>query len=586
MFFSKICCANTDVAAHEPSMPSSKSYDYRKELRVMNAVIKEQYDTKRKVLRDLDLFVLDNSIRETTVGQLRGHTLENKIKIYQETKKCRFEYVIVAAFNHMTRVGDTFCQWLVDNNEDRSKMFSFSEVTESVKDGKLDIKKLPVSLTKCKRFGIPNVVLEIDLADANIDWKKFTIKDMCDLLQERLNWCYENLSSKSKVLFNIRDFYAAMVTNHGAIRVLHVVEFLGRLPNRPFGICIEEMGKHLPEEVGAWCAAVRSVMNKCNWHDGKLLAHIHKRWGMATMNQLECLMNGADGIWAGICEEGASVGHASSTVTIMNLIRMGNKKVMTKYNCHYLRQAAINVTELTTGKPPHFRELIYGERALDLWLPGDGTSVKEFDLAGFFNERAPNRITDVSSAAMVKNHLISLFGDEPEFTDDIMAKMREVLLEDMSSNRKEEYMSEVGAALLFDRAGGKITLKMRDVIAKSKDNDVHSENLIAKVRTIWEEWDVLEEIVGDDCLQFDSFYNGFMAPYFGCFRCDDARKGVKALDMDSDGFVKWAEFLVYLKWALRQYPNIKDVDELLSITFRKGLIPAMQDENLKSVGWK
>ena len=39
---------------------------------------------KRARLRDLDLMVLDNSIRESTVGQLRGHTLENKWKIYDE----------------------------------------------------------------------------------------------------------------------------------------------------------------------------------------------------------------------------------------------------------------------------------------------------------------------------------------------------------------------------------------------------------------------------------------------------------------------------------------------------------------------
>ena len=29
---------------------------------------------KRERLRNLDLFVLDNSIRESTVGQIRGHT--------------------------------------------------------------------------------------------------------------------------------------------------------------------------------------------------------------------------------------------------------------------------------------------------------------------------------------------------------------------------------------------------------------------------------------------------------------------------------------------------------------------------------
>ena len=39
---------------------------------------------KRKKLKQSELFVLDNSLRETTVGQLRGHTVDNKWKIYQE----------------------------------------------------------------------------------------------------------------------------------------------------------------------------------------------------------------------------------------------------------------------------------------------------------------------------------------------------------------------------------------------------------------------------------------------------------------------------------------------------------------------
>ena len=297
-------------------------------------------------------------------------------------------------------------------------------------------------------------------------------------------------------------------------------------------------------------------------------------------------MNGADGIWSGVCEEGASVGHASSTLTLMNLIRIGNKKVLKKFNCHYLRQAAIKVTEITTGKPPHFRELIYGERALDLWLPGDGTAAKEFDLAAFFDQQPVNRITDVSSTDMIKKHLVKLFGDSDQFTESITKKMKELMLGDLNSNRKEEYMSGVGAAILFDRAGGKLTSKMSEIIDKAEVNDLHAQDLLKQVRKIWDEWDVLEEVSGDDCLQFDSFYNGFMAPYFGCYRCEDVRKGLQAIDMDLDGLVDWSEFTLYLKWALREYPSIKDVDELLSTAFRKALIPAMQDETLKAVGWK
>ena len=51
---------------------------------------------KRKILQELDLVVLDNSIRESTVGQLRGHTLANKWKIYDEVERCGFQFKIVA----------------------------------------------------------------------------------------------------------------------------------------------------------------------------------------------------------------------------------------------------------------------------------------------------------------------------------------------------------------------------------------------------------------------------------------------------------------------------------------------------------
>ena len=85
---------------------------------------------KLQVLRDLDLFVLDNSIRESTVGQLRGHTLESKWQIYDEVRRCGFTNIIVASFSHMTRVDDVFIQQLVEKGEDRNNLFAFSEITE------------------------------------------------------------------------------------------------------------------------------------------------------------------------------------------------------------------------------------------------------------------------------------------------------------------------------------------------------------------------------------------------------------------------------------------------------------------------
>ena len=84
---------------------------------------------KYERLQNMDFFVLDNSIRESTVGQLRGHTVENKWAIYNEVKKMKFKHVIVASFSHMTRVDDVFIRELVEKEEDCSTLWAFSEVT-------------------------------------------------------------------------------------------------------------------------------------------------------------------------------------------------------------------------------------------------------------------------------------------------------------------------------------------------------------------------------------------------------------------------------------------------------------------------
>ena len=545
---------------------------------------------EQKRLCELDCFVLDNSLRESTVGALRGHTLENKWKIYEEVKRCGFKDVIVAAFSHNTRVDDHFVRQLAETGENMSTFFAFSEGWGSISNGEPDLVTLPVGLDKMKTLQLQNPIFEIDLGDSRIDWKKFTVERVNNLLQERIKWVKENLAVDGKVLINYRDFSIAMLDPTTTHRILSVTEFLARLPAdmRPFGLIFEEpTGKNFPAQLGAWTAAVRKVMNVNDWSTGKLLVHVHEKWGLAEAAQLACLGNGANGIWAGLCAEGAALGHACSSVSLLNLIRLGNKKVLERYNCAELRRAAMRVTEITSGKPPHPKQPVYGERALDMafdfgGISGGHVGKSDFDLATFFGEEPPQRISTLASAHMIHERLTNLFGDLDIFTLSIAEEMKKVMIDDLTHNRKEEYMSTMGLAVLFDRAGGSLTESMRDVIEEVEVEDAHHQHLLRNVREIWDTWDLQEsvELIGDECLEFDSFYNGFMAPYFGCFRCDDTRKGLMAIDMDSDGRVDWSEFSLYLKWALHQYPNIKDVDELLSVTFRKGIIPAMRDELL------
>ena len=56
---------------------------FRKQIRIMNRELDDILE-KREGLESMEVFVLDNSLRESTVGQLRGHTIENKWKIYNQ----------------------------------------------------------------------------------------------------------------------------------------------------------------------------------------------------------------------------------------------------------------------------------------------------------------------------------------------------------------------------------------------------------------------------------------------------------------------------------------------------------------------
>ena len=62
---------------------------FRKQIKLMNKKIQE-HNEKMKSIKEMELFVLDNSLRESTVAQLRGHTIENKWKIYEEVSHVLF----------------------------------------------------------------------------------------------------------------------------------------------------------------------------------------------------------------------------------------------------------------------------------------------------------------------------------------------------------------------------------------------------------------------------------------------------------------------------------------------------------------
>ena len=551
---------------------------------------------KKEHLKELNLLVLDTSIRETTVGSIRGHTLENKKAIFEEIKKCGFKYYVIEAFNSETRVGDIFVKSLNDAGEDLSGAFAFSECWDVVENKIPQEEPIPVGMRKCKQFSVLNVIIEVDLCYYKVDYDQFDEDKICELLKKRFDWMKENVSKDSLTFLNFRDFSDAMATHPQ--RVWKVVNFLSALPpeDRILGILIEDLGKYDKDHLGGWTKAIRSEMRRCGWDDGHLLVHVHEQWGLVQGNVLEMLAMGGTGVWCGICSEGAALGHADSCTTILNLIRLGNCKVLKSgMNCQYLRQAAINVTEIVTTEKPFERQPIYGERATDMVFgfvfdqmkdmqsietDGEdptGGGACDFDLSKFLGVKSELRITTMASPEMILLKLRTEFGDEPQFTIEVATAMKDQMIKNLSAGRKEEYNSKSGLAMLFDQSGGHVTAKMSEIINETTKNQPHIDHLIKEIKELWDLYDA-KDGASDDTLTFENFYNGFMAPYFGCYRCEDSQAGLKVMDLDYDGTIEWTEFKYFLIWAGRQYPDVMNIKELLDKTFRNGIIPAMLDE--------
>ena len=233
-------------------------------------------------------------------------------------------------------------------------------------------------------------------------------------------------------------------------------------------------------------------MNFYGWEDGLLLNHIHAKMGYKDVVTMDCLANGCNGIWAAVCEEGAAVGHCSSSVTILNLIRHGNTKVSDKYNCLYLREAAINVTKITTKKLPHPKQIVYGERATDLVF-GEGVMAMGaggFDLAKFFGMNIEHRITTLATPDMIVTRLEMLFGDDERFTQEIAIKMKAEMIKDLNLDIKSDYHSPYGIALLFQRVGGKPTKKMLIKLDQHKTNFQMHNNIRQEIYKEWSKYTI------------------------------------------------------------------------------------------------
>ena len=115
-------------------------------------------------------FVLDNSLRETSVAQVRGHTIEDKEAILEAIMRTGMEDILVGAFSDLGNVDEEWLTILKERGDIRPNFTVFSNLYDLDPNGEAQLKKIPAGIDAAIKYGIRNVVIEVDLA-----WSDFEI---------------------------------------------------------------------------------------------------------------------------------------------------------------------------------------------------------------------------------------------------------------------------------------------------------------------------------------------------------------------------------------------------------------------------
>jgi hypothetical protein len=177
------------------------------------------------------------------------------------------------------------------------KLFCFSELRDEVIDG-VPSENLPMGSARAAEYGIPNVIVELDLLCPLTNWEKLGMPAYCSLFFRRVSWIRENCAKDAMIFVNIRDFVPAWAKQPARIEY-----FLNSVASQPAvqrisGVAIEEpTGLVLPCELPPITTHTREIMLRHGWSNGHLIAHIHAGFGYAEGAVLEFLASGGTGIW-------------------------------------------------------------------------------------------------------------------------------------------------------------------------------------------------------------------------------------------------------------------------------------------------
>jgi len=356
-------------------------------------------------------------------------------------------------------------------------------------------------------------------------------------------------------------------------------------PLRPWAMNTEDpSGSYLPDTLASFIVKYREWWGPVSPDGieggGNMCIHLHKGFGLAEASVLAALGAGANGVWCGIAETGAAIGHACSAMTMTNMARYGNP--LPGYNVSALRDAAIEITKITTKAPPPATTEVYGERA-NQWVfdfPGMGDdflgSRWKFNMAGFLMVKKEVRIHTLATNAQFKKRLVEALGQD-EWDDRVIANMRHIMLADLRENKKIQYQSPLEIACLYLRAGGRLPDAVKQECEAKLGEAACASMLTPALEGVKKQWD--EAMPGSDSksINYRHFYDLFLARIIPCYSCEHAASAWLFFETDAKGHLEWTTFLSWLHWCQLEFPDdTNTADGLIDTLFGKIMMPDLR----------
>ena len=319
--------------------------------------IRDGIEAKMSRLRELEPCILDMSFREATLSSRYGHTLADKIALWELAREFGFTDFGLSNFYDFPSVTDQFLEHLLEN-EVPLDQFLVSIGVEPA-DGSNAVARSP-AVVRTEEAGIPNVILVVEIRPHTVELSGRDRDEMLRDIDRYIRHYRAHLPPETervgRIWIRMADIFDAF--DDDPHYVVQVLKLLGASPIT--GILYEDVrGSRFVFESNALVRLMRRYVPPPR----KILAHPHSGNGMEDAATIEAVLEGADGVWAGFTPQAAQGGHGSALMFLTNLVRAGNPHVKRLYQLEKLVEVARRMWQIHDRHDVEPNQPVVGERA-------------------------------------------------------------------------------------------------------------------------------------------------------------------------------------------------------------------------------